>query len=88
MPDDLGWRCSHLLDPVHNRRKWKDKEGQVNELQAGSRFPVAVFPESAVLLEPSEITFDGPTQELQPKRMQFVTFHDLKPKNKTPSKQH
>jgi hypothetical protein len=39
-------------------------------------------------LEPSEITFGGPTPELHPKGMQFITFHDLKPENKTQRKQY
>jgi len=49
----------------------------VKELQAGIELSFAVFPESAVLFQPSEGTFDHPSFGDNGEGVEFIAFDDL-----------
>ena len=49
----------------------------MNELQAGIELSFAVFPESAVLFQPSEGTFDYPSFGDNGEGVEFIAFDDL-----------
>lgn len=72
-----GQNTFQMLRTCSKSPEQKPQEGEVDELQAGVEFTLAVFPQSPVFLQPGKGSFDDPAFGYDLEGVPFTPFGDL-----------